>query len=375
MEKLYIIFDQLPRKADGGLVATYARLVEELSGSYEIEIINIFAGEENDIEEFNKVHIAHLCPIKIDNRFYRAFSSLKEGDLRGFAWSLVSFASFFFFAPIARAKTSSLLRNEKVIASSPAAAIFLGRKVRYLLEIHINFEYFWGDNLIGKLQGKLFNPPLLTLFRNKTDAKKGAELFPSSYIYNGFDASHLSLSRNRKNNSALFVGRLEAQKNPLMLLDCAEQVAHSVPGFTLDIYGTGSLYQRIQAEIEKRNLTHVVTLKGFTSDKSIYSNYEVFWLTSTNEGFGLVLTEAMANKTPVITTNWGDAVEEIVKHGETGFIANSLGEFCNYSTMLLADAQLRDRMGNAGRQDFDQRFSSAQNKIRWLELLDRNYPA
>lgn len=374
MEKLYIIFDQLPQKTDGGLVATYARLVEELSDTYEIKIIDIFDGPKNDIEEFNKVPISSLCPIKIDNRFYKAFSSLKEGNLKGFVWSLISFISFFLFIPIARIETSSRLKNEKVVASSPAAAIFLGKKVRYLLEIHINFEYFWGNNFIGRLQSKLINPPALTLFRNKTDAKKGAELFPSSYIYNGFDASNLTIGQTRKKSSALFVGRLEPQKNPLMLLDCAEIVSKAIPDFSLDIYGTGSLYQEIDSKIKKRNLSHIVNLKGFTSDKSVYSNYEVFWLTSTNEGFGLVLTESMANKTPVITTNWGDAAGEIVKHGKTGFIADSTQKFCEYSIQLLNNPALRKKMGEAGRKDFDQRFSSEQNKTRWIELLSDNYP-
>lgn len=374
MEKLYIVFDQLPQKADGGLVATYARLVEELSDTYEIEIINIFSGAKNDIEEFNKVPTINLCPIKIDNRFYKAFSFLKERDARGFIWALASLFFFFFFIPIARIKTSSALKNKKVIASSPAAAIFLGKKVHYLLEIHINFEYFWGNNFIGRLQSKLFNPPALTLFRNKTDAGKGAKLFPSSYIYNGFDASRLNLSQNRKKNSALFVGRLEPQKNPFMLLDCAEIVSRTIPDFCLDIYGTGSLRQELESEIKKRNLGHTVNLKGFTSDKSVYSNYEVFWLTSINEGFGLVLTESMANKTPVITTNWGDAVGEIVKHGETGFIANSVQDFCKYSIRLFNDPALQKEMGLSGRKDFDQRFSSTQNKARWIELLNSNYP-
>ena len=60
MKPLYIVFDQLPGKTDGGLVATYARLVEELSDTYKITFLNLFDVEENDIEEFNNVPIISL---------------------------------------------------------------------------------------------------------------------------------------------------------------------------------------------------------------------------------------------------------------------------------------------------------------------------
>jgi glycosyltransferase involved in cell wall biosynthesis len=44
------------------------------------------------------------------------------------------------------------------------------------------------------------------------------------------------------------------------------------------------------------------------------------------EPFGLVMAEAMACGTPVITTRWG-AAPEVVEHGKTGFVLNSPAEF------------------------------------------------
>jgi glycosyltransferase involved in cell wall biosynthesis len=43
------------------------------------------------------------------------------------------------------------------------------------------------------------------------------------------------------------------------------------------------------------------------------------------EPFGLVMAEANACGTPVITTRWG-AAPEVVEHGVTGFVADSLDE-------------------------------------------------
>ena len=377
MKDLYIIFDQLPLKAHGGLVATYARLVEELGDIYSIKIVNIFAGEKNDIEEFDNIPIMDVCPVKIDNRFYKMPALLAQGKIKEALWAFLSAIIFLATMPIARIITSRKLGQEMVIASSPAAAMFLGKKVHYLLEVHTNFEYFWGDSFIGKAQSHAINEPVLTIFRNKADANKGSALFPSTYIYNSFDsnaASHAKLNEQRRPHSAIYVGRLEPVKNLGALLDCAEIVLERIPDFTLDIFGVGSLEKQLSEEISRRGLSNSVSMKGFTSDKNVYSRYSVFWLASTNEGFGLVLAEAMANKTPVITTKWGEAVSEIVSHGKTGYIAHSAEEFASYSIRLLEDESLRDEMGARGQADVIKRFSKEQNRLRWLEILKDAYP-
>jgi glycosyltransferase involved in cell wall biosynthesis len=45
------------------------------------------------------------------------------------------------------------------------------------------------------------------------------------------------------------------------------------------------------------------------------------------EPFGLVMTEAMACGTPVIAFSYG-AAPEVIEHGRTGFLVNSVEEMC-----------------------------------------------
>ena len=42
MKKLYIVFDQIPSKESGGLIATYFNLVKLLDQDFEIHIVSIF---------------------------------------------------------------------------------------------------------------------------------------------------------------------------------------------------------------------------------------------------------------------------------------------------------------------------------------------
>lgn len=372
---LYLVFDQLPKKKDGGLVATYINFVQQFSDEIDIKLVSAFSNGENDIEAFDQIEIIDLSPYVLDNRFFRCFSYLKRKEFRRFFHAIVSGVRFFGFVPIARKKTNRLFRDSMVIAVSPAAAMFIGNHVRFILEIHTKFEYFWGDNIIGRLQSSLAAKPALTVFRNKTDADKARPLFTSDFIYNGVEMPpHSSMVERRKPFSALYVGGLVEHKNPLLLVRCAETVHRAIPEFTLDIYGVGELEETLRHEIEQRGLEKVVCLKGFVDDKSIYSRYEQFWFSSKLEGFGLVIVEAMANGTPVITTNWGDAVFEIVHDQITGFIVNDEEDFSKRAIALFADEELRDKIAKAAYEDYARRFSTAQNKTAWEKILATVYP-
>lgn len=375
MDTIYLVFDQLPHKKDGGLVATYARFVREFSHAYDIKIVSIFSNGENDIEEFDECPIINFSNFNIDNRFFYAFKHLLCGHIKEFLHAIWSALRFFCLIPIARQKSKKIFHDSIVIASSPAAAIFIDKKTKYILEVHTKFEYFWGSNLLGRLQSALIPKPTLALFRTKSDAEKAHNILPSDYIYNGFDDSDIAVSKSattpRKKCSALYVGGLAKHKNPLMLLRCAKKVKERFPSFTLDIYGTGELEGTLRKAISEMALENTVTLKGFINDKAIYSQYELFWFTSQLDGFGLVLIESMANATPVISTNWGDGVFEVVRDGETGYVVENEEEFVTKSIELLNDPSKRSTFGTRAKNDFNNRFTSQKNREQWERILDR----
>jgi len=69
---------------------------------------------------------------------------------------------------------------------------------------------------------------------------------------------------------------------------------------------------------------------------------------SARENWPRVGLEAMASGVPLVVPNqWG--WKEMVRHGETGFLANDNGELSSYATMLANDEDLRYRMAVAGR--------------------------
>lgn len=373
---LYVVFDCLPSSKDGGLVATYANFAEEFRGEIEIKLVSVFSPDPTDIKAFQNLEVISLTPFRVDNRFPYALGYLKRGQIGRFLFAIWSALAFLLSVPIAKHRSSRLLYGRPVIASAPAAAIFLSRKVDYVLEVHTSYEYFWGGGILGRLQGALVPKPQLALFRNKLDASKAAQRFRSGYVYNCFDHHTIkpaSPDAARRGHTALFVGRLASQKDPLRLLHCAARMRQCVPDFTLDIYGDGELRDEMEDAITKEGMQEFVRMRGFTSDKEIYRHYGLLWMTSLCEGFGLVLIEAMANGTPVITTHWGDAVFEVVKHGETGFVVDTDEEFVRCSMALLDDSDKMAEFSKNAIRDFEQRFTRACNKRAWQHILAQEF--
>lgn len=82
------------------------------------------------------------------------------------------------------------------------------------------------------------------------------------------------------------------------------------------------------------------------------------------EPFGLVMIEAMACGTPVIAFQCG-SVAEVMEHGVTGFICNTVDEAVNH----LEDIDSFDRAGC--RAVFDKRFTSTSMAKSYVEVYKR----
>lgn len=61
---------------------------------------------------------------------------------------------------------------------------------------------------------------------------------------------------------------------------------------------------------------------------------------------------------------------EIIKHGENGFLVNNQQEWVQYLSQLIEDANLRHKIGSAGRQTVVKNYSVNAHKHRYLEVLN-----
>ena len=155
------------------------------------------------------------------------------------------------------------------------------------------------------------------------------------------------------------VARLEHEKSVETLIAAMKSVAAAEPSAVCVIAGEGSQKAALLSQIAGSGLENAVRLIGFRSDALALMNAaDVFVLPSPNEPFGLVLIEAMSVGKPVIATRSGGPLE-IVVDGETGLlVAPSAAEEMGGAILsLIRDADLRRRMGAAGRARFLEKFT------------------
>jgi glycosyltransferase involved in cell wall biosynthesis len=105
----------------------------------------------------------------------------------------------------------------------------------------------------------------------------------------------------------LFAGRLHPQKDPLLLLDSLALVAD--PRAHLLVVGDGELRSAMIEKAMQLEIAHRVTFLGPLSYQDLADLNRlasVFVLTSAYEGLPLVVLEALACGTPVVTTRTGE---------------------------------------------------------------------
>jgi glycosyltransferase involved in cell wall biosynthesis len=85
---------------------------------------------------------------------------------------------------------------------------------------------------------------------------------------------------------------------------------------------------------------------------------------------GLKVLQYMAAGLPAVANPVG-VHAEMVRHGETGFLAATPAEWVESVGRLARDPGLRRRMGRAGRRLVEERYSVAAGAGLWRALLDR----
>lgn len=85
---------------------------------------------------------------------------------------------------------------------------------------------------------------------------------------------------------------------------------------------------------------------------------------------GLKILQYQAAGLPVVANPVG-VHGSLIKAGETGFTAVSTGEWVAALARLVNDPGLRQRLGQAGRKQVEERYSVAAGMQQWLAALDR----
>ena len=204
---------------------------------------------------------------------------------------------------------------------------------------------------------------------------------PSSAIDSLVSASPAMASPEDKVPHLLFLSNLLISKGVVVLLDSLKVLKEKGCRFVCDFVGGETVEMdaaMFQAEVAKRELEGMVVYHGrkYGNDKEAFLNAADMFVFPTfyhNECFPLVLLEAMQHHLPCVSTTEG-GIPGIIDDGKTGFLvpkhdAETLAEKIQ---TLLSDADLRQRMGEAGREKFEKEFTLEVFEKRMAEILREN---
>lgn len=151
--------------------------------------------------------------------------------------------------------------------------------------------------------------------------------------------------------TVLTVGRLDAEKNPLLLAEIGEQLRGSQRRWRLVVCGDGPLREQLHERLAERGLQDVVELLGYVPIDGglleLYRSSHMFLHVSLTEGFPQVLVEAFASGLPTVATAVGgvpaaaEGAALLVAPDDAGAAASALQR-------IAEDASLRDRLVEAG---------------------------
>lgn len=138
--------------------------------------------------------------------------------------------------------------------------------------------------------------------------------------------------RGIQGKAILFVGRLIPLKRVDVLLQAAALVS-AQPYITVLLAGTGPLEPALRRQAQQLGLANAVRFLGFVQPAELpywYCLSDVFVLPSEDETWGVVVLEALACGTPVVTTNMVGAAPDVISAPALGSIvpagdAQSLG--------------------------------------------------
>lgn len=284
-------------------------------------------------------------------------------------------ASFFLKLPFEIFKSFSVLRKElkgiKIdLVHSNAISVFLGAfyslfyRKKHLWHVHEIIEH-------PKTLARLY-PKVVSFFSDTIVFNSAASFAQFKKFKKNIDAKSVIIHNGQTRNFPIgsveesvqirqklfnvadretvvigLIGRISRLKGQRLLLKAFKTLTEKYKNIHLVYVGSAPegqehFVEKLVAKIDSYHLGNSVTLVDFQESVwPIYDAVDIVVVPSTEpESFGLVATEAMLSRKPVVASNFGGLIE-IVKHGQTGllFEPKNATDLHAKLEMLVADDQ------------------------------------
>jgi glycosyltransferase involved in cell wall biosynthesis len=156
-----------------------------------------------------------------------------------------------------------------------------------------------------------------------------------------------------------FIGRMVDFKRPELYVEIAYEILKKNKNFYFIMVGDGPKLTQCKNMINEYSVNDNFNLLGFRRDiPNILKLFDALIFTSTGEGFGVVLLEAMAMGVPVFAVNDG-AVSEIICDNANGILLNTTepGNVAQLVVESIDNADLMNRIKKRCVEDIHSKYS------------------
>ncbi|GHT33583.1 glycosyl transferase [Bacteroidia bacterium] len=179
-------------------------------------------------------------------------------------------------------------------------------------------------------------------------------------------------SNNNKKKNLLYIGRLDfEQKRVDLLLQIWSAIYKDFPDWILDIIGDGKVKEKIVSKIKTDNILRINVL-GYQDPQTFYKKASILCLTSSYEGFGLVLVEAMAYGVVPVAFNSYASITDIINDKINGILVNpfNVDEYIGKLKKLMTDENVRKKLSKNA-QLKAQQFSVDIVGQQWIKIFNQ----
>ncbi|MBC6367476.1 hypothetical protein DDT91_11805 [Algoriphagus sp. AK58] len=221
---------------------------------------------------------------------------------------------------------------------------------------------------------------LISGYEKKEDLLK---FFPNSkfleirqWIYDDQDAFLNVPSPKKERLNFGSVSRLDFGKNIDTVFRAVSLLKKQKENLKFILFGDGPELPKLQKLAKELDIEPNVEFRGaikFEDRSKVFSEIDVFIMSSSFEGGPLSILEAMASARPIISTNVGDVRNRIVS-GITGYILDSIedyNELAQKMSFYIYNPELINLQGQQSRRRFLNEFDQDKNKTIFLNTLNK----
>ena len=183
------------------------------------------------------------------------------------------------------------------------------------------------------------------------------------------------LDKQKSNVQIMWCARFIDWKHPELVIELARRLKDEAADVHINMYGVGGSLEKIRQLSKDLNVEDLVSLKGQLPNSQIVDemrNHDIFLFTSDrNEGWGVVLNEAMLSRCAVVASDEIGAVPFLLVDGEQGltFKSQNIDSLYFKVKALLNSSELRKQLAHSAYEIVSRIWSPQKAAENFLQLI------